>query len=182
MRIVPISMSLRTRLLLACTLVQVMMLALLIVNGIRVVDDKLNERTQIHLEEQKQLLNAALSSPLAGRQYRTLAEILERVRADSGIVYLVLFDHNEKLVASAGWERGLPLPPLEAATKASFSGQAEHFHTAMDIEASGIKVGRLHFGLSTAFNSSRATRMNAVESPKCSRPTLMPLDSMSMAV
>jgi hypothetical protein len=60
MRIGPASMSLRTRLLLACTLVQVMMLVLLIVNGIRVVDDKLNERTQVHLEEQKQLLNAAL--------------------------------------------------------------------------------------------------------------------------
>ena len=151
MKIVPSSMSLRTRLLLACTLVQVMMLALLIVNGIRVVDEKLNERTQVHLEEQKQLLNAALSSPLAGRQYRTLTEILERVRADSGIVYLVLFDHNEKLVASAGWERAVPLPALDVAPNASFAGQAMYFHTAMDVEASGIKVGRLHFGLSTAF-------------------------------
>ena len=102
MRIVPFTLSLRARLLLAGVLVNVMMLALLIADGISVMNTKLNERAQIHLEEQKQLLNAALSVPLAGRQYRTLAQILERVRTDSGITYLVLIDHNEKLVASVG--------------------------------------------------------------------------------
>jgi len=102
MSILPVTLSLRARLLLAGVLVNVVMLALLIVDGISVMGTKLDERARIHLEEQKQLLNAALSVPLAGRQYRTLAQILERVRTDSGITYLVLIDHNEKLVASVG--------------------------------------------------------------------------------
>ena len=134
MTILPITLSLRARLLLAGVLVNVVMLALLIADGISVMENKLHERARVHLEEQKQLLNAALSVPLAGRQYQTLAQILERVRTDSGITYLVLFDHNEKLVARVGWERDSPLPSVSTSPTASFSGQDERFHTAMDIE------------------------------------------------
>ena len=61
MTILPVSLSLRTRLLLAGVLVNVMMLALLIADGISVMDNKLDERARVHLEDQKQLLNAALS-------------------------------------------------------------------------------------------------------------------------
>jgi diguanylate cyclase (GGDEF)-like protein/PAS domain S-box-containing protein len=157
MTILPVSLSLRTRLLLAGVLVNVMMLALLIADGISVMDNKLDERARVHLEDQKQLLNAALSVPLAGRQYRAIAQILERVRSDSGITYLVLFDHNEKLVASAGWDENRPLPPVAAFPAASFSAQGETYHTALNIESAGIQVGRLHFGVSTAFmRSARA--------------------------
>src|SRR5574341_1009816 len=151
MTILPVTLSLRTRLLLAGVLVNVMMLALLIADGISVMNKKLDERARIHLEEQKQLLNAALSVPLAGRQYRPLAQILERVRTDSGITYLVLFDHNEKLVASAGWDSEEPLPPAAAAPPGPLYAQGERLHTAMNIESSGIRIGRLQFGLSTAF-------------------------------
>jgi len=151
MTILPVTLSLRARLLLAGVLVNVMMLVLLIADGISVMDNKLNERARTHLEEQKQLLNAALSVPLAGRQYRALAQILERVRTDSGITYLVLFDHNEKLVASAGWDDDRPLPPVDASPTATFSAHGETFHTALNIESAGIQVGRLHFGVSTAY-------------------------------
>src|SRR5262245_54665068 len=107
-------LSLRARLLLAVVVVNVVMMALLIVNGTSIMAQKLDERVRVHLEEQKQLLNAALSVPLAARQTRTLAEILERVRADAGITYLALFDHNERLIASAGWDQSKLLPPAQA--------------------------------------------------------------------
>ena len=151
MKFLSITLSLRARLLLAGVLVNVMMLALLIADGISVMDDKLDERARIHLQEQKQLLNAALSVPLAGRQYQTLTQILERVRTDGGITYLVLFDHNEKLVASVGWEEDTPLPPVAASPTASSLAQGDRFHTAMDIDSFGIRIGRLHFGVSTTF-------------------------------
>ncbi|MBI3041279.1 MAG: EAL domain-containing protein [Betaproteobacteria bacterium] len=154
---VPLTLSLRTRLLLGGVAVNVMMLALLIVNGISILEDKLNERTSVHLEEQKQLLNAALSVPLAAGQHQVLGEILARVRRDNGIIYLVLLDPDDKLVASAGWSQASPLPPVEAPAKVAFIGQREHVYSAMDIEAAGRRIGRLHFGLSTAFvRSARA--------------------------
>jgi diguanylate cyclase (GGDEF)-like protein/PAS domain S-box-containing protein len=137
--------------------VNVIMLAVLLVNSISIMDKKLNERTRVHLEEQKQLLNAALSVPLAARQHQVLAGILQRVRDDSGIVYLVLFDDNGKRVASAGWEQDSPLPPVTTLPRASFSGQVKYFHTAMNVEVADKVIGRLHFGLSTAFiNAARA--------------------------
>ncbi len=110
MAVLPASLSLRTRLLLAGALVQVMVLALLIVNGISIMDAKLNERTRIHLEEQKQLLTAALLMPLAGGQHGALGEILQRVRRDDGISYLVVLDRDGKVVARAGWEQDRALP------------------------------------------------------------------------
>jgi diguanylate cyclase (GGDEF)-like protein/PAS domain S-box-containing protein len=150
-KLLPVTLSLRTRLLLAGVLVNVMMLALLIADGISVMDNKLDERARIHIEEQKQLLNAALSVPLAERQYQTLTQILERVRTDNGITYLVLFDHNEKLVASVGWDESTPLPRVAATATAPSFVAGERFHTAMNIDSLGIRIGRLHFGVSTAF-------------------------------
>ncbi len=151
MKTAPFSLSLRTRLLLGGVLVNVMLLGLLIVNGISIMGDRLSEQARIHIEEQKQLLNAALSAPLAAGQRKELAQILERVRRDKGIIYLVLFDHNEKLVASAGWEYATPLPFVDPSTKKPFVGQTEHVQTTMGIEAGGREIGRLHFGLSTGF-------------------------------
>jgi methyl-accepting chemotaxis protein len=151
MRILPGSLSLRARLLLAGVLVNVVMLALLIANSISVVDKKFDERMRIHLEEQRRLLNAALSVPLSRNQYKALSEILEQVRADDGITYLVLFDHQGRRVASTGWEETRPLPPAVTFLKGQPAWQGEQLHAAMDIEAAGIKIGRLHFGLSTEF-------------------------------
>jgi diguanylate cyclase (GGDEF)-like protein/PAS domain S-box-containing protein len=159
MRTVPLSLSLRTRLLLGGVLVNAMMLGLLIVNGIDIMDDRLDEQARIHVEEQKQLLNAALSVPFAAGQRQALSEILEQVRRDDGIIYLVLFDREGKLVASSGWAQG-PLPAAGPPGKQLFVGQTEHIHNAMDIRAGGRKLGELHFGLSTAF--MRAARAELV--------------------
>src|SRR5512134_331095 len=130
----PVTLSLRTRLLIA--------------DVISVMDKKLQERARIHLEEQKQLLNAALSVPLASRQYRAIIQILERVRSDSGITYLVLFDHNDNIVASAGWDEGRPLPAAADSFAAPLSLASERVHTAVNIESGGIRIGSLHFGIS----------------------------------
>jgi diguanylate cyclase (GGDEF)-like protein/PAS domain S-box-containing protein len=151
MGFLPASLSLRTRLLLAGALVQVMVLALLIVNGISIMDAKLNERTRVHLEEEKQLLSAALLIPLASGQYQALGEILDRVRRDDGISYLVVLDRDGKAVARAGWEQDRPLPAVAAAPDLRLAGQEKYLHAATDIETAGRRVGRVHFGISTAF-------------------------------
>ncbi len=151
MRTAPISLSLRTRLLLASALVQVVVLALLIGNAIRVMDEKLAERARLHLEEQKQLLSAALLGPLARRDYASIAMVFERVRRDDGISYLVLFDAAGRLVAASGWEAGRPLPaPDRAVTDRSVIAK-ERFDAETGITARGERLGSLRFGLSTAF-------------------------------
>ena len=145
------SLSLRMRLLLAIVLVQTVMLALLIVNGISIMDEKLAERTNLYLREQKQLLNAALAAPLAGRDYATAQGVLERVRRDNGIAYLVLFDADGRVVAASGWEREEPLPPAAEALRLDDANDGKRFDTEIDIESGGQRYGKLRFGLSTVF-------------------------------
>ena len=146
-----LSLSLRTRLLLASVLVQIVMLALLIVNGISVMNERLTERTRVHLEEQKQLLNAALATPLAEKNYATLQEVLDRVRRDNGITYLVLFDRDGKIVAASGWERTASLPPLDRSLRDGGSLSKGRFDTELEVGSGGREYGRLRFGLSTDF-------------------------------
>ncbi|MDP2239145.1 MAG: EAL domain-containing protein [Burkholderiales bacterium] len=151
MKAAPFSLSLRSRLLLASTFVQIAMLALLIVNSISIMDDKLNERTRVHLEEQKQLLNAALTMPLATGDYRGLQDVLDDVRHDNSIAYLVLVNPDGKVVAASGWEADQPLPPVDAASNARFAKHEGYFHAEVQIESARKKLGNLRFGLSTAF-------------------------------
>jgi diguanylate cyclase (GGDEF)-like protein/PAS domain S-box-containing protein len=147
MKAVSLMLSLRTRLLLVTTFVLIVMLALLIVNGIGVMDRKLNERTRVHLEEQKDLLNAALAVPLAKHDYQTLQEVLASVRHDNSIVYMVLFDRNGEIVATSGWDRGKPLPPVASV----LPKRGDRFDTEVEIWGLGDKVGTLRFGVATAF-------------------------------
>jgi diguanylate cyclase (GGDEF)-like protein/PAS domain S-box-containing protein len=145
------SLPLRTRLLLAGTLAQVVMLVLLIASGISVIDSKLNERTGAHLAEQKQLLNAVLAPQLVQADRDGAQRLLDSVRRDNGIAYLVLFDRQGGIFAASGWDSSRPLPPVEADLRGQLGKHEGRFDTELDVEAGGRKLGKLRFGLSTAF-------------------------------
>jgi diguanylate cyclase (GGDEF)-like protein/PAS domain S-box-containing protein len=159
MKTAPIFLSLRVRLLLASALVQTVMLALLIVNGISIMNGKLAERTSVYLKEQKQFLNVALAGPLAARDFSAAQDVLERVRRDNGIVYLVLFDGEGRIVAASGWDRGKPLPPVKGNLRREDSGTVGRFDTESNIEMGGQSYGRVRFGLSTAFMQTARTEL-----------------------
>jgi diguanylate cyclase (GGDEF)-like protein/PAS domain S-box-containing protein len=147
------SPSLRVRLLIGGVLVQTLMLIVLIWNGIQIMDDKLAERTRTYLEDQRQFLKAALAPPLSARDYATAQKVLERVRRDNGIRYLVLLDPAGRAVAASGWEREQPLPPLK--TLARYQRyETDVFDTAVPIEMGDSTQGMLRFGVSTAFMQS----------------------------
>jgi diguanylate cyclase (GGDEF)-like protein/PAS domain S-box-containing protein len=147
----PFSLSLRMRLMLAGVLVQTVMLALLIFNGISIMEQKLGERARAHLDDQKQFLQLGLAPLLAARDYAAAQKVLERVRRDDGIVYLVLFDTAGKTVAASGWERARPLPSLNERMRHENDGTGRHLDTEIAIETDGLRQGTLRFGLSTAF-------------------------------
>ncbi|HYC45892.1 MAG TPA: EAL domain-containing protein [Burkholderiales bacterium] len=143
------ALPLRARLLLASALVQAAMIALLIYNSISVMDEKLLERTRIHLEEQKQLLSAALAGPLAHSERGKVNEVLERARREQAISYLVLFDRKGRIVAASGWDKRRALPPRQVLLSAREAGDV--FHTEVDVRIAGQQYGRLALGLETGF-------------------------------
>jgi diguanylate cyclase (GGDEF)-like protein/PAS domain S-box-containing protein len=142
-------LPLRTRLLLASTVVQLAMMALLIYTSIGVMEEKLTERTRIHLEEQKQLLSAALAMPLTHGDRSKVQEVLDRARRDQGISYLVLFDRGGRITATSGWDRKTPLPPREFVLTPD--GAADTFHTEVEVRIGSQRYGKLALGLSTGF-------------------------------
>ncbi len=151
MKAASFSLPLRTRLLLAITLVQVLMLALLVIDGVSVMQEKLVERTQIHVREQKQLLNAALAVSLAAGDRVTAGEVIERVQRGSEIVYLVLFDASGRVIAASGWDARDPLPQAQTVLRASDLARVSRIDTVVDIGSAGERYGKLQIGLDTGF-------------------------------
>ena len=137
------ALPLRSRLLLASAAVQLVMMALLIYNSISVMDEKLIERTRIHLEEQKQLLSAALAVPVANADRAKAHEVLERARREQGIAYLVLSDRKGRVIATSGWDKRTPLPPREMLLTARGADDVFHTETEVRIEARE-RTGDIH--------------------------------------
>ncbi|MDB5904087.1 MAG: hypothetical protein JWM26_2965 [Betaproteobacteria bacterium] len=142
-------LPLRSRLLLASAVVQLAMLGLLIYNGISVMEDKLVERARAHLEEQKQLLNAALAGPLAQSDRAHVQEVLDAARRDQAMSYVVLLDRKGKIVASSGWDRRKPLPRREQALSAR--DDDDIFDTEVELRVGSERHGKLAIGVPTRY-------------------------------
>lgn len=143
------ALPLRSRLLLGSAVVQLVMLALLIYNSIDVMDERLIERTRVHLAEHTKLLNAALEMPLAQSNMPRVQEVLDRARRDQGMTYLVLLDRAGRLVAASGWDTRKQLPPRDAVL--SPRERNNMFHGELDVLTGNDYFGKLAFGLSTEF-------------------------------
>lgn len=147
MRFSSIRKSLRFKLLLASVLVELIMLSLLVTNSARLIQTSLNAQALARTDEIRPLLNAALSGPLAQRDYGTLQEIINEIQNRNGIAYLAIFDNNSKLIASNGWNSRTSLPALDS----SLNEDDGFYDTQMDITIGAQKYGVIRFGLSTEF-------------------------------
>jgi diguanylate cyclase (GGDEF)-like protein/PAS domain S-box-containing protein len=151
MKIPPISLSLRARLLLGSALVQVAMLALLIASAIRVMDAQLAARAQVHLVEQKHLLAAAVEGHLRRGDLAAITATFERVRSPGDISYLVLFDAGGKPLAASGWDPARQLPRPDTALTDPAVLAKRRLDAEIMIGHAGKPPASLRFGLSTAF-------------------------------
>lgn len=151
MTVLPFSLSLRTRLLLASALVQIVMFALIVGHSARLMNQQLAERARLQLEEQKQLLSAALTGPLERDDRAGIEALFERVRRDSGIAYLLLYDRSWRVIASDGWYGQDELPKPDHAISDPATMKKGWYDAETEIIANGKSLGWLRFGMSTAF-------------------------------
>ena len=151
-------LSLRSKLVILSLIVEVVMLALLVVNSVRLSQESLLNQAQVRYIELNTLFNAALAAPLAQRDYATLHEILAESEHQEGIIYAVLVDNSGLIVASSGWKKGRTLPTSMAATKFS-DARTDQFDTSTQIMLAGQKYGTLYYGVSTRFLSEARTHL-----------------------
>lgn len=144
--------SLRLRLVIASLLVQLMMLAALVANSVRLQQEALLEQTELRVKNLAPLLNAALARPLAQGDQATLDEILRTSRLQQGLAYLKLTDRSGKVVAFQG---------SEEVKSAQLADQPTVSRYETPIILAGQSYGRLRYGVSTAFLESEKKRLLA---------------------
>jgi diguanylate cyclase (GGDEF)-like protein/PAS domain S-box-containing protein len=146
--------SLRVKLFLAAIAVQVLMLIVLTTQSLSFVNAKLEERAQLRLDEEKSLLVASLAEPLRRRDIAALEKVLAQVRSNDGIAYLLLFDHQGTLLAQSGWDAQAAPPQPHANLRDAAGASSGRFDTEVVVETQGQVLGKLRFGVSTAFTQN----------------------------
>ncbi len=140
----PRHLSLRGKLLLASILVEVIMLALLVGNSMRLTQTHMERLTQSGIESVELAYKTAVAPPLASRDYATLRDILDGWRKAEDILYLVVTDTNGRVLAASGLASGQALPP-----SGPDSGGAPVTHVRFAVDYLDQVYGHVQYGLST---------------------------------
>ena len=106
-------LSLRTKSIAACFLVQAVMLSILIWNNLQVMENTLNEQFKLHLKENLQHYKTALINPLATMDLSELQNVVENLALQKMVSYMVIMDHYDETLASVGWPTGKKLPKAD---------------------------------------------------------------------
>ncbi|MDQ5942807.1 MAG: hypothetical protein QG572_1623, partial [Pseudomonadota bacterium] len=144
-------LSLRWKLILGSVIVEVTMLALLVVNSVRLIETSLVEQAELRLKEVSVLLNAAVGPSLAAQDYGPILDVFSTSQREQGIAYLALWDNRGRLVALDGWPVAQPLPTPTSTKNIDISGNSLRFDTRIPITVAGQPYGELQFGVSTRF-------------------------------
>jgi hypothetical protein len=96
-----------------CVTVELLAACLLLLGSMRLLRTTLTEQAAYQTAQITALLDQSIAVPLSQRDYAALQETLNHVRSDDAIVYLVLWDHRDKLAVASGWSPTTPLPPRD---------------------------------------------------------------------
>ncbi len=140
------SLTLRGRMLLASILVEVIMLSVLVGNSVRLIQESMEQLTNSRIVAIELAYKTAVIGPLAARDYATLRDILDGLRKAEDVLYLVVVDSNERILASSGLDHELSLPPPGR----DLQGR-EINHVRFDVSLFGQHYGQVQYGLSTEY-------------------------------
>lgn len=141
--------SLRFRLIAACVVIEALMLTLIVGNSVRLVEQHLVGLAQSRVRSMEATFGITLAAPLAARDHAALRSLVQRLGGLDGVVYVALDDEAGTRVAEGG-AAPAALPEPDPA----FSDSRPVHHATADIALYGQPLGRLHYGLSTAFLSA----------------------------
>ncbi len=139
--------TVRGRLVLAALLVELVMLAILVGNSLRLLRDAMGDQAREQAEQIAPVLSAALVAPLAQYDYATVQAILNESHAIRGIDYLAVTDASGTIVATSGWPANKPLPSVDTRFSLDNSEDPPRYDLALPIKLAGQTLGKLQFGL-----------------------------------
>lgn len=138
--------SLRTRLLLVSLLIEGGMLAILVGNSMRLIQEHMTRQAEVRIQAMELAYKTAVAGPMAARDYATLRDILEGWKSAEDISYLAATDQQGKFLVTVGWPQQTPLPEPTC-----LSDGGDTIHVVLEVDFQGMRYGRVHYGLSAAF-------------------------------
>ena len=155
-----IAWTLRLKLLLASLAVVLLTMVLLLLGSLSVLQGELRQQAELRIAQFGDLADASLGAPLAQRDHAALQQALDLMRGTESIRYLVLLDHRNQVLASAGWPAGQALPPVDGAPAAfDLQHNGQTLNLARDLQLAGQRLGSLRYGFSTDFIVEARHRM-----------------------
>ena len=139
--------TVRGQLVLAALLVELVMLAILVGNSLRLLHEAMGAQAREQAEQIAPVLSAALVAPLAQYDYATVQAVLDESHAIRGIDYLAVSDATGAIVATSGWPRDKPLPAVDAYFTLDDDDNPPRYDLALPIRLAGQTLGTLQFGL-----------------------------------
>jgi diguanylate cyclase (GGDEF)-like protein/PAS domain S-box-containing protein len=144
----PIWRTLRARLLFASLFIEAVMLAILVSNSVRLIEEHLIRQAENRIAAIELAYKTAITVPLASRDYATLRDILEGWRSAQDIEYIAVTDRDGRLISALGWSNDTPLP-----TPSALRDGGATIHIAFNVDFHGLNYGQVQYGLSSAFLS-----------------------------
>ena len=139
--------TIRGRLLFLAIMVELLMLTILVANSLRLLHGAMTTQARMQAGQMSPVLKAALTAPMAQRDYATVQAVLDESRAVGGVVYITVVDRSGRQVASNGWPKELPLPPQSTTLPLFESGQSPRYDVVVPVSYFNQPLGTLHFGL-----------------------------------
>lgn len=138
--------SLRSKMLLASILVEIIILGLLVGNSVRLIQTYMERLTESRIQAIELAYKTTVAAPLASRDYASLRDILDGWRKAEDVTYLVVTDNSGRFVAASGWGSAIPLPS---------PGRDEQgirvTHVRFGVDLFGQNYGYVQYGLSTKY-------------------------------
>ncbi len=143
-------LSLRGKLIAACVTVPGVVMLALLWSATTLLEDTLAAQAQTHARQVVSLLQQSIAAPMSQRDYATLQQSLDLLRADQTLDYLVLRDHRGRVVTTSGLAPGGDdrLPPRDG-PRPDLKRPDKTWHLGSELVVAGLRLGRIDFGIST---------------------------------
>ena len=156
----PFRHTIRGRLLLLAIGVELLMLMIMVSNSMRLFHGAMTDQTRIQVEEYTPVLTAALTAPLAQRDYVTVQAIVNESHSSGGVSYIVIVDRAGKRVASNGLAIDQPLPEPFNKLPLLVADKNMRYDVVTPISLANQSLGTLHYGFDLShIKSARRTQL-----------------------
>jgi len=139
--------TIRGRLLMLAIGIELLMLTILVTNSLRLLHGAMTSQARSQAEQYYPVLGAALTAPLAQRDFATVQAVIDESIKSGGVDYIVVLDRSGKRVGSSGWATDQPLPEASKGLPLIETKKTPRYDVVVPISMHTQQLGSLHFGL-----------------------------------